>query len=43
MMGQYTNSFLQNLVGVLALVLTLLLGYNGITQAVKGALKLFGG
>ena len=43
LLGQYTNNMFQNLIGILVVVLTVLLGANGIIQAFNSLMKLLGG
>lgn len=42
LLGEYTNNMFQNIVGVLVVGLTLVLGFNGITKAFQAILNLMG-
>lgn len=42
LLNNYVNKLWQNIVGIVVVVLTLMLGFNGIIQAIMGLLKMLG-
>ena len=40
LLGQYVNNKIQNIVGILVVILTLLLGINGISQGIASFIQL---